>query len=122
MLLLTGPPGCGKTTLLQTIAAEFGEHAAPLLYGGLAISGFHTEEVRDTAAVDDWEAAAAAMVAPQRIGFDVVSYADGSRAPLARRAADGSKGGMRVGVPSPGTRHCPSHRIVQIVISNSHIK
>lgn len=70
-ILLTGPPGCGKTTLiLRTL---------PMLQGLAA--GFYTEEVRAPAGAG-------------RIGFDVVAL-DGRRGPLARAGAGAA--GLRVG-------------------------
>ncbi len=38
ILLLTGAPGCGKTTLVRRVAAALGE---------LRVAGFTTEEIRD---------------------------------------------------------------------------
>lgn len=58
VVLLTGLPGVGKTTLLREIVAT---------YRGLA-GGFYTEEVRQRGT---------------RLGFDIVTL-DGRRAPLAR--------------------------------------
>lgn len=68
-ILLTGPPGCGKTTVVQKVAD---------LLSGRA-SGFHTEEARDERG--------------QRIGFRVISL-DGKRGELARK---GPGSGPRVG-------------------------
>lgn len=59
-ILLTGPPGCGKTTAVRKVA--------DLLRG--AASGFYTDEVRDDKG--------------QRIGFQVISL-DGKRGELARK-------------------------------------
>jgi nucleoside-triphosphatase len=56
-LLVTGPPGCGKTTLIRGAVAELGVPAA----------GFYTEEVR---------------AAGRREGFAIVTL-DGRRATLA---------------------------------------
>jgi nucleoside-triphosphatase len=58
-ILLTGPPGCGKTTLVRRIVEGIGE---------TAVRGFYTEEVRKVG---------------RRIGFDVVTL-KGSRGVLAR--------------------------------------
>jgi len=68
-ILLTGPPGCGKTTVVRKVA--------DLLPGGA--SGFYTEEARDERG--------------QRIGFRVISL-DGKRGELARK---GPGPGPRVG-------------------------
>lgn len=68
-ILLTGPPGCGKTTVVRKVA--------DLLRGGA--SGFYTEEVRDDKG--------------QRIGFQVISL-EGKRGELARKS---SGFGPRVG-------------------------
>jgi hypothetical protein len=82
VVVLTGPPCCGKTTLVKKLAAEFAEvrpesptahspklcltaaggrvqHAAPLIVGGLRVCGFVTEELRGQNG--------------QRTGFDVLS-------------------------------------------------
>ncbi len=68
-ILLTGPPGCGKTTVVKAVAA--------ILRGGAA--GFYTEEVRDPAG--------------ERTGFRVISLR-GGRGTLARK---GPGPGPRVG-------------------------
>jgi len=71
-ILLSGRPGCGKTTLIQRLVEAIGpDHCA----------GFYTEEVRE---------------GRQRIGFDVVTV-DGRRGPLARIGAPGPRVG-RYGV------------------------
>lgn len=74
-ILLTGPPGCGKTTaILRTV---------PLLGAGAA--GFYTEEVRS-----------GARGRGARAGFDVVTL-EGRRGALARAGAAGPRVG-RYGV------------------------
>ncbi len=68
-ILLTGPPGCGKTTVVRRVADA--------LHG--SASGFYTEEVRDGSG--------------QRTGFRAISL-DGTRGELARK---GPGPGPRVG-------------------------
>lgn len=63
-ILLTGMPGCGKTTLTRKIVAELGKHP-----GKVAAKGFYTEDVKDHS--------------NRRIGFDFVTL-DGARGVLAR--------------------------------------
>ncbi|MGD8699857.1 MAG: NTPase [Gemmatimonadales bacterium] len=58
-ILLTGRPGCGKTTVVRQLVD---------LIGPSHCAGFYTEEVRERG---------------RRIGFDVVTL-DGRRGPLAR--------------------------------------
>jgi nucleoside-triphosphatase len=65
-ILLTGRPGCGKTTVIKR-AVE--------LIGSDLCAGFYTEEVREKG---------------RRVGFDVVTL-DGRRGPLARVGARGPK-------------------------------
>ena len=54
-LLITGPPGCGKTTVVTRVAQAL---------GNLTLSGFVTEEVRESG---------------QRVGFRLVPFAGESR-------------------------------------------
>ncbi|KAL8600495.1 hypothetical protein ACOMHN_044960 [Nucella lapillus] len=61
LILLTGPPGVGKTTLVQKACSALQDSKVPL-------QGFYTEEVRSGG---------------RRIGFDVVTFC-GNRGPLAR--------------------------------------
>lgn len=68
-ILLTGPPGCGKTTVVRKVA--------DILRDG--VSGFYTEEIRDAK--------------KQRTGFRVVTL-DGNRGELADKM---SGRGPRVG-------------------------
>ncbi len=68
-ILLTGPPGCGKTTVVRGVAE--------LLHG--RVSGFYTEEIRDARG--------------ERTGFGVTSL-QGERGALARK---GPGPGPRVG-------------------------
>lgn len=56
-VLITGPPGCGKTTLIRTAVTEL----------GVAAAGFYTEEIRSSG---------------RREGFALVTL-DGRRATLA---------------------------------------
>jgi nucleoside-triphosphatase len=71
-ILLTGRPGCGKTTVIRRTVE---------LIGTEACVGFYTEEVRREG---------------RRVGFDVVTL-DGRRGPLARAGASGPRVG-RYGV------------------------
>ncbi|XP_069340655.1 cancer-related nucleoside-triphosphatase isoform X2 [Eulemur rufifrons] len=64
-VFLTGPPGVGKTTLIQK-ASEV------LKSSGVPVDGFYTEEVRQGG---------------RRIGFDVVTLS-GTRGPLSRVGLD----------------------------------
>lgn len=77
MILVTGPPGCGKTTVVRRVAGILGEKAA----------GFYTEEIRDAK--------------KQRIGFRVVTL-DGKGGELADKySGRGPKvGSYRVKVES----------------------
>ena len=74
-ILLTGPPGIGKTTLIKKIAEKLEEKK-------VAVCGFYTEEIR---------------VGGKRTGFDVVKLGKtgDERGSLAR--AGPGKGGPRVG-------------------------
>ena len=66
-LLITGPPRCGKTTLIKRLCSD------PLMSQNFA--GFITEEIRDKG---------------QRIGFKIVSYPDGKEGLLARKGMPSS--------------------------------
>uniref|UniRef100_A0A4Y0BUB9 AAA+ ATPase domain-containing protein n=1 Tax=Anopheles funestus TaxID=62324 RepID=A0A4Y0BUB9_ANOFN len=61
LILVTGMPGVGKTTIMRKLSVELRKHNVP-------VAGFYTEEVRESG---------------DRIGFDVVTF-EGQRAPLAR--------------------------------------
>ena len=77
-VLLTGPPGVGKSTLVKKIAEKL------LQEDSLKIDGFFTEEVRDGNQV--------------RKGFDVVSIKNHEmRKPLALANAPPAIRGPRVG-------------------------
>ncbi|KAM9316707.1 cancer-related nucleoside-triphosphatase [Gastrophryne carolinensis] len=71
-VFLTGPPGIGKTTLIQKATEA-------LKASGTPIDGFYTEEVRQGG---------------QRIGFDAITIS-GSRGHLARVGSDQSSGGRQ---------------------------
>ncbi|XP_008499334.1 cancer-related nucleoside-triphosphatase [Calypte anna] len=66
-VFLTGPPGVGKTTLIQKVTQA-------LKVSGVPIDGFYTEEVREGG---------------RRTGFDVVTLS-GKRGPLSRVSSDSS--------------------------------
>src|SRR5919106_5609716 len=68
-ILLTGPPGCGKTTVILRTLGLLSQPAA----------GFYTEEVRSRGV-------------GARLGFDVVAL-DGRRGPLARVGREGARVG-----------------------------
>ena len=57
-LLLTGPPGCGKTTVMRCLIERL---------DGLRLAGFYTQEIREQG---------------QRVGFEAASLS-GRRALLA---------------------------------------
>jgi nucleoside-triphosphatase len=67
-ILLTGPPGCGKTTVILRTLGLLSHPAA----------GFYTEELRSSEG--------------GRLGFDVVAL-DGQRGPLARAGGEGPRVG-----------------------------
>ena len=71
-VLVTGQPGCGKTTAVKKLVEE-------LRARGASVRGFYTDEV---------------LSGGRRIGFDVVSVPDGRRGPLARKGAAGPKVGQ----------------------------
>ena len=58
-VLLTGPPGCGKTTVVRRVVQAL---------GGLRLAGFYTQEVRERG---------------QRVGFEIVGLG-GQRCLLAQ--------------------------------------
>lgn len=70
-VILTGPPGIGKTTLIHKVCQALKQRGVPL-------QGFYTEEQRDRG---------------RRIGFDVVTL-DGHRGQLAR-IGDSTQSGTR---------------------------
>ena len=71
-VLVTGQPGCGKTTAVKTLVDE-------LRASGASVRGFYTDEV---------------LSGGQRVGFDIVTVPDGLRGPLARKGAAGPKVGQ----------------------------
>jgi len=89
-ILLTGPPGCGKTTIVRKVSGILGEMA----------SGFYTEEIRDAQ--------------KQRIGFRVVTL-DGNGGELAGKiSGPGPRvGSYRVNVGSFERVALPSLEIVE---------
>ena len=70
-VLVTGQPGCGKTTAVKTLVDE-------LRASGASVRGFYTDEV---------------LSGGRRVGFDIVTVPDGRRGPLARKGAAGPKVG-----------------------------
>ncbi|TGZ66271.1 hypothetical protein CRM22_005419 [Opisthorchis felineus] len=90
ILLFTGKPGIGKTTLVSRLATQLSKHV------DIYLTGFFTEEVR----------VKEANRPPHRIGFDVVSLehdtrnlslALNNRAPLARIHSTSARDLPRVG-------------------------
>ncbi|XP_040286679.1 cancer-related nucleoside-triphosphatase homolog [Bufo bufo] len=73
-VFLTGPPGIGKTTLIQKVSEV-------LTSSGVPVDGFYTEEVRQ---------------GPRRVGFDVVTMS-GNRGKLARISGSNESSKYRVG-------------------------
>ena len=60
--LITGPPRCGKTTLIKRVSREPGVDQL--------VGGFITEEIRREG---------------ERIGFEIITYPEGNRGLLARK-------------------------------------
>lgn len=85
-ILLTGPPRCGKTTLVESVVAG--------VRNDLRLAGFVTREVRERG---------------DRTGFDIITM-DGRRAPLARKDRDTGPrvGAYRVDVASLDSVAVPS--------------
>ena len=76
-LLVTGPPGCGKTTLVRRVVQDLGD---------LPMLGFYTEEIRE---------------GRDRAGFALVSL-DGKRGVLSHVRFPGPHRVGRYGVDIPG--------------------
>jgi nucleoside-triphosphatase len=76
-ILVTGPPGCGKTTLVRKIVQDL---------GGLPMAGFYTEEIRE---------------GRERTGFALVSL-DGRRGVLSHVKIRGPHRVGKYGVDIPG--------------------
>ncbi|HXW98381.1 MAG TPA: nucleoside-triphosphatase [Methanomicrobiales archaeon] len=76
-LLVTGPPGCGKTTLVRHIVSGLGD---------LPMAGFYTEEIREKG---------------ERVGFALVGL-DGRRGVLSHANAKGPHRVGKYGVDIPG--------------------
>ncbi|XP_055603344.1 cancer-related nucleoside-triphosphatase homolog [Uranotaenia lowii] len=62
LILITGMPGVGKTTIMRNLGSELRNRSIPF-------DGFYTEELRGTSG--------------ERCGFDIITF-DGRKAPLAR--------------------------------------
>lgn len=84
-VLVTGPPGCGKTTLMRRAVAELGVPAA----------GFYTEEIRSPSTA--CPARGSGQAAGRREGFALVTL-DGRRATLASVRIRGPHRVSRYGV------------------------
>jgi nucleoside-triphosphatase len=76
-LLVTGPPGCGKTTLVRRIVQELGD---------LTMAGFYTEEIRE---------------GRERVGFALVGL-DGRKGVLSHMKIRGPHRVGRYGVDIAG--------------------
>ncbi|MDD1664230.1 MAG: nucleoside-triphosphatase, partial [Methanomicrobiales archaeon] len=76
-LLITGPPGCGKTTLVRKIVKDLGD---------LPMTGFYTEEIRE---------------GRERVGFALVGL-DGRRGVLSHVKVKGPHRVGRYGVDIAG--------------------
>ncbi|MDD1667777.1 MAG: AAA family ATPase [Methanomicrobiales archaeon] len=76
-LLVTGPPGCGKTTLVRRVVQELGD---------FPVAGFYTGEIRE---------------GRERAGFALVSL-DGKRGVLSHVRFPGPQRVGRYGVDIPG--------------------
>ena len=78
-VLLTGTPGCGKTTVILSLADKLRD---------LRLAGFHTQELRE------WG---------QRVGFEAVGLSSGLRCVLAHQVTvPRPRRSLRRGARAPG--------------------
>ena len=96
-LLITGPPRCGKTTLIKKISTH------PKFLG--KVGGFITEEIREKG---------------DRVGFQIISYPKGKRGILARKGMSSPYhlGSYGVNLKDLGSIGCEA---IEKALSSGHI-
>jgi nucleoside-triphosphatase len=77
-ILFTGPPGCGKTTVIQRTLE---------LLNGVQVAGFYTQEIREQG---------------RRTGFEMVGLSTGCRVLLASKHSTSELRLRRYGIELPG--------------------